>query len=140
MEDPSLEVVLIEPNRKFISCPFSNLVLSGVRSNRQPHLRLQRAARAARREDPHESATASSPTRGACALDRGFLSYERLIVAPGIDFQTEPDRGPWPAAVGHLLKLAAATVCAPPSTRGADRGGGQALDLLGLEVECRARR
>src|SRR5437667_11731806 len=32
MEDPSLEVILIEPNTKFVSCPFSNLVLSGVRS------------------------------------------------------------------------------------------------------------
>ena len=30
--DPRIEVVLIEPNREFISCPFSNLVLSGVRS------------------------------------------------------------------------------------------------------------
>src|SRR5213595_1465143 len=29
--DPSIEVVLLEPNRKFVSCPFSNLVLSGVR-------------------------------------------------------------------------------------------------------------
>src|SRR5947207_10969333 len=30
--DPSIEVVLLEPNRRFVSCPFSNLVLSGVRS------------------------------------------------------------------------------------------------------------
>src|SRR5712692_2111758 len=30
--DPSIEVVLLEPNRQFVSCPFSNLVLSGVRS------------------------------------------------------------------------------------------------------------
>src|SRR3981081_4913148 len=32
MQDPSLEVILIEPNTKFVSCPFRNLVLSGVRS------------------------------------------------------------------------------------------------------------
>src|SRR5204862_7623027 len=30
--DPSIEVVLLVPNRRFVSCPFSNLVLSGVRS------------------------------------------------------------------------------------------------------------
>ena len=30
--DPSIEVVLIEPNREFISCPFGNLVLAGVRT------------------------------------------------------------------------------------------------------------
>src|SRR6266436_4782258 len=32
LADPSIEVVLLEPNREFVSCPFSNLVLSGVRS------------------------------------------------------------------------------------------------------------
>ena len=29
--DPSIEVVMLEPNKTFVSCPFSNLVLSGVR-------------------------------------------------------------------------------------------------------------
>ncbi len=32
MGDPSIEVILLEPNREFVSCPFSNLVLSGVRT------------------------------------------------------------------------------------------------------------
>src|SRR5437763_4384439 len=30
--DPSIEVILLEPNKEFVSCPFSNLVLSGVRA------------------------------------------------------------------------------------------------------------
>src|SRR5262245_11480693 len=30
--DPSIEVMLLEPNKTFVSCPFSNLVLSGVRT------------------------------------------------------------------------------------------------------------
>src|SRR4030095_1850877 len=32
LADPSIEVVLLEPNKEFVSCPFSNLVLSGVRT------------------------------------------------------------------------------------------------------------
>src|SRR5215475_9146822 len=32
LADPSIEVVMIEPGKEFVSCPFSNLVLSGVRS------------------------------------------------------------------------------------------------------------
>src|ERR1700682_2073937 len=32
MADPSIEVILIEPNKEFVSCPFSNLVLSGLRT------------------------------------------------------------------------------------------------------------
>src|SRR5262245_5065921 len=31
-EDPAIDVVALEPNRSFVSCPFSNLVLSGVRT------------------------------------------------------------------------------------------------------------
>src|SRR5712691_7326293 len=30
--DPSIEVILLEPNRQFISCPFSNVMLSSVRT------------------------------------------------------------------------------------------------------------
>src|SRR5206468_3430021 len=93
MEDPSLEVVLIEPNRKFISCPFSNLVLSGVRSIGSltfgySGLREQHGVKIL-----HESATAIEPDTRRVRLDRGFLNYERLIVAPGIDFQTEQIEG-----------------------------------------------
>src|SRR5439155_1414727 len=32
LADPSVEVVLLEPGHRFVSCPFSNLVLSGVRT------------------------------------------------------------------------------------------------------------
>src|SRR5438445_532682 len=93
MEDPSLEVVLIEPNRKFISCPFSNLVLSGVRSIGSltfgyNGLREQNGGKTL-----HESATAIEPATRRVRLDRGFLGYERLIVAPGIEFQTEQIEG-----------------------------------------------
>src|SRR5205807_10502005 len=45
MSDPSFEVILIEPNKEFVSCPFSNLVLSGLRtieSLTQPYDGLRR--------------------------------------------------------------------------------------------------
>src|SRR5712664_2036543 len=45
MADPSIEVYLIEPNKEFVSCPFSNLVLSGLRtieSLTQPYDGLRR--------------------------------------------------------------------------------------------------
>src|SRR2546428_10757705 len=32
--DPAIEVILLEPNRQFVSCPLSNLELSGVRTPR----------------------------------------------------------------------------------------------------------
>src|SRR5262245_45789911 len=32
LADPATEVILLEPNKQFVSCPMSNLVLSGVRT------------------------------------------------------------------------------------------------------------
>jgi sulfide dehydrogenase [flavocytochrome c] flavoprotein chain len=93
MADPSIDVVMIEPNRKFVSCPFSNLVLSGVRSIgsltfgynalREPHgVKIL-----------HDAATAIEPDTRRVRVGRGFLEYDRLIVAPGVDFQTEQVEG-----------------------------------------------
>ena len=89
MQDPSIEVVLIEPNTRFVSCPFSNLVLSGVRSIGSltfgyNGLREQHGVKIV-----HDMATAIEPDARRVRLGRGFLTYDRLLVAPGIDFQTE---------------------------------------------------
>jgi NADPH-dependent 2,4-dienoyl-CoA reductase/sulfur reductase-like enzyme len=102
MQDPTIDVVLIEPNTKFISCPFSNLVLSGVRSIGS----LTFGYNALREQHGvtliHDTATAIEPDANRVRLGRGFLTYDRLIVAPGIDFQTEQIEG-LPAAGERVL-------------------------------------
>ena len=45
LEDPAIEVVMLEPNRQFISCPFSNLVLSGLRTMESITLKYDGLAR-----------------------------------------------------------------------------------------------
>ena len=90
--DPSIEVVLLEPNRKFVSCPFSNLVLSGVRGLgsltfgynglREYGVKLK-----------HEAATAIEPDAKRVRIGDGYLTYDRLIVAPGVDFLLEQVEG-----------------------------------------------
>jgi NADPH-dependent 2,4-dienoyl-CoA reductase/sulfur reductase-like enzyme len=90
--DPSIEVILLEPNRRFVSCPFSNLVLSGVRSIesltfdygglRDRGVRFR-----------HEAATAIEPDRHRVRIGEGYLEYDRLIVSPGVEFQWEQVEG-----------------------------------------------
>jgi NADPH-dependent 2,4-dienoyl-CoA reductase/sulfur reductase-like enzyme len=90
--DPRLEVVLLEPGRQFVSCPFSNLVLSGVRtleSLTMGYDGLRRRGVVVR----HEAATALEPDRKRVRLAEGYLAYDRCIVAPGIDFQWEQVQG-----------------------------------------------
>jgi sulfide dehydrogenase [flavocytochrome c] flavoprotein subunit len=90
--DPSVEVVLIEPNREFVSCPFSNLVLSGVRSLES----LTFSYAGLRRHGVriiHETATAIEPDRKRVKLGEGYLEYDRLVVSPGVEFQWEQVEG-----------------------------------------------
>ncbi len=90
--DPSVEVVLIEPNREFVSCPFSNLVLSGVRSLES----LTFSYAGLRRHGVriiHETATAIEPDRKRVRLGEGYLEYDRLVVSPGVEFQWEQVEG-----------------------------------------------
>ncbi len=90
--DPGIEVVLIEPNREFISCPFSNLVLSGVRSLES----LTFSYTGLRRHGVkiiHETATAIEPDRKRVRLGEGYLEYDRLVVSPGVEFQWEQVEG-----------------------------------------------
>jgi NADPH-dependent 2,4-dienoyl-CoA reductase/sulfur reductase-like enzyme len=92
LSDPSIEVVMIEPNQKFISCPLSNLVLSGVRSIQSLTFGYQ-GLREYGVKIVHDTATAIETDARRVRLERGSLTYDRLIVAPGIDFQMEQVEG-----------------------------------------------
>jgi NADPH-dependent 2,4-dienoyl-CoA reductase/sulfur reductase-like enzyme len=85
LQDPSIEVILLEPNRTFVSCPFSNLVLSGVESLDKLTLGYD-GLRAHGVKIRHEAATAIEPDTKRVRIGDGYLEYDRLIVAPGVDF------------------------------------------------------
>ena len=92
MTDPSIEVVLLEPNREFISCPFSNLVLSGLRSI-ESLTRSYDGLRGRGVRIINEAATAIEPDTKRVRIGEGYLAYDRLVVSPGIDFQWEEVEG-----------------------------------------------
>ena len=92
LADPSIDVVLLEPNDRFISCPFSNLVLSGVRSMDSITFGYQGLRRHGVRLI-HREATAIEPDTKRVRIGEGYLQYDRLIVAPGVEFQWEQVEG-----------------------------------------------
>ena len=87
MLDPSIEVVLVEPNEAFVSCPISNLVLGGFKTLADvttPYSGLEKnhGVRIA-----GDMATAIDPEKKQVRLAKGdALAFDRVIVAPGIDF------------------------------------------------------
>ncbi len=88
LADPSIEVVLLEPNRQFVSCPFSNLVLSDVRTLDSLTFGYG-GLRARGVRILHETAAAIEPAARRVRVGEGYLEYDRLIVSPGVEFQTE---------------------------------------------------
>ena len=91
--DPNIEVVLIEPNREFISCPFSNLVLAGLRSIDSLTMGYDGLRKRGVRII-HETATAIEPDHQARAARRGLSrSTTDSIVSPGVDFQWDQVEG-----------------------------------------------
>jgi sulfide dehydrogenase [flavocytochrome c] flavoprotein chain len=92
LSDPSIEVVLLEPNENFVSCPFSNLVLSGVRtigSITFDYRGLSRHGVKVMRQE----ATAIEPDAKRVRIGEGYLQYDRLVVSPGVEFQWEQVEG-----------------------------------------------
>jgi len=84
--DPSIDVVLIERDASFVSCPISNLVLggfTGMADITRGYDGLQRHGVQVVRDE----ATGVDTSKKVVRLARGGdIAYERLIVSPGIDF------------------------------------------------------
>lgn len=84
---PEIEVVLVEREAAFVSCPLSNLVLGGSEkienlTTDYDTLKSKHGVRVVRDE-----ATTIDPDKREVRLARGeTLKYERLILSPGVDF------------------------------------------------------
>ncbi len=89
----TIEVLLIERNAEFVSCPASNLVLGGTRSMAditRGYSRLREYGVQVLRDE----ATAINPERKKVSLRRiEDLSYDRLIVSPAVDLMYEQIEG-----------------------------------------------
>src|SRR5215510_8929589 len=83
--DPRIAVTLVTGERTFTACPFSNLVIGGLRNLNQQQFGYDNIA-AAGIELTFSTATEVDAQTRSIALGSGStLTYDRLVVAPGID-------------------------------------------------------
>jgi sulfide dehydrogenase [flavocytochrome c] flavoprotein subunit len=137
LADPTIEVILLEPNKKFVSCPFSNLVLSGARgigSLTFGYGGLREYGVKVR----HEAATAIEPDAKRVRIGDGALAYDRVIVAPGVDFQVEQVEGLGAAqdTVLHAWKAGPQTVQLAKQLRTMPDGGVFVLTVPPVAYRC----
>lgn len=115
MFDPSIEVVLVERNREFVSCPFSNLYLGGLLPDLSPlTIGYDKLVANHGIKFVHDTVTAIDPAKKVITGARSTIDYDRLIVAPGIDFRTEElegyDAATTPEVMPHAWKAGPQTV------------------------------
>ncbi len=85
--DPAIKVTLIETNSKFVTCPFSNYVIGGFRSMESITQSYDALRSRHGVEVIHETVTdINAAGRKVTLADGKTISYDRLVVAPGIDF------------------------------------------------------
>jgi len=85
--DPKLQVTLVEPNKVFTACPFSNEVIAGLREIDAQQFRYDRIAADGISVMAQAAVTIDPQARTVGLADGSSLAYERLVLAPGIDLR-----------------------------------------------------
>jgi sulfite dehydrogenase len=135
---PRIEVVLVEREAVFTSCPLSNLVLGGSRSIEE----VRRSYDGLRRRGVqvvHDEAVAIDAGKRRVRLQRGAeLRYDRLVVSPAVDFILDELEG-YAASrdtVLHAWKAGAQTVALRRQLEAMKDGGVYVLSLPVAPYRC----
>lgn len=137
--DATLQVTLVEPNKTFTSCPFSNEVIAGLRDIEPQQFGYDKLAaegitiltQAATGIDPQE--------RSIAASDGATLTYDRLVLSPGIDFHFEALPGYDDAAsekMPHAWKAGAQTLLLRRQLEAMADGGTVAIAIPANPSRC----
>jgi len=137
LADPSIEVVLLEPNKEFVSCPFSNLVLSGQRTIESLTFNYD-GLRDHGVRVLHETATMIEPDVRRVRVGTAALPYDRLIVSPGVEFQWDQVEGLAAAQdrVLHAWKAGPQTVELARQLQAMPDGGVFVLTIPPIAYRC----
>jgi sulfide dehydrogenase [flavocytochrome c] flavoprotein chain len=137
LHDPSLDVTLLEPNKEFISCPFSNLVVAGVENLKTLTMNYNGLRKYGVRIR-HEAASAIDPDKKQVRVAKDSLAYDRLIVSPGIDFLWDQVEGLEQAkdTVLHAWKAGPQTVQLAKQLQSMNDGGVVVMTVPPVAYRC----
>lgn len=138
---PEIEVVLVEREAAFISCPLSNLVLGGYETIENLTTGYDTLQRKYGVRVVRDEATAIDAAKKEVRLARGdTLKYDRLIVSPGIDFLYNQTPGlestEAQGRVLHAWKAGAQTVALRRQLEALDNGGTYVLHIPKAPYRC----
>ena len=137
---PNLDVTLIEPNDKFISCPMSNWVIGGLRSMNDITHGYDKLSRHGIKM-VKDSVIAIDPAKRTVTTRGGStIGYDRLVLAPGIDLMTDSIKGYKEAEsagkVVHAWKAGAQTALLRKQLEAMPDGGTFLMAIPGTPFRC----
>ncbi len=135
-----IDVTLVERNAAFVSCPISNLVLSGDKAMADITTGYDGLKKHGVRVVQGD-AVAVDPVKRTVKLSSGQeLSYDRLVVSPGIDFMWESVPGLTPALADskilHAWKAGPQTVALRKQLESMRDGGVYAIAIPKAPYRC----
>ena len=138
--DPGIEVVLIEPNEAFVSCPISNMVLGGFRTIQDITTPYSGLARHGVRVVRDTASAIDVEKKQVRLANGGPVSFDRVVVSPGIDFMWEalPGMGSAEAQakVLHAWKAGPQTIALRSQLEAMRDGGVYVLSIPEAPYRC----
>ncbi len=136
-----IDVTVVEPAPEFISCPMSNLVLGGSKDMAFLTVSYDNLARRHGVKIVRDTATAIDADKRTVKLaGGGDLSYDRLILSPGVDFMWDKvpalNNADAQAKVLHAWKAGAQTVALRKQLEAMPDGGVYVLSIPVAPYRC----
>jgi NADPH-dependent 2,4-dienoyl-CoA reductase/sulfur reductase-like enzyme len=137
--DARLEVTLVEPNRTFIACPFSNEVIAGLREIDAQQFSYDQITADGIDVVAQAVATIDPRARKVTLGDNTALAYDKLVLSPGIDLRFDALDGYDEAAsakMPHAWKAGEQTMLLRGQIEAMDDGGVVAIAVPANPSRC----
>ena len=137
--DSRLQVTLIESNRIFTACPFSNEVIAGLRDIESQQFTYEKIAAGGVSVVAQVATRVDPKGRTVGLADGTSLSYDRLVLAPGIDLRFDALPGYDEAAsakMPHAWKAGEQTLLLRRQLEAMEDGGVVVLAIPATPYRC----
>ncbi|MBP8270885.1 MAG: NAD(P)/FAD-dependent oxidoreductase [Sphaerotilus sp.] len=141
LSDYTIDVMMVEPNRQFVSCPVSNMVIGGQRkmadiTNPYNGLSDKHGVRIV-----HDMVTSVDAVKKTATLAGGtVVQYDKLVMSPGIDFMWDQTEGLKAAhesgQILHAWKAGAETMALRQQLEAMRDGGTYAITIPEAPYRC----
>jgi sulfide dehydrogenase [flavocytochrome c] flavoprotein chain len=133
------EVTLVEANRTFTACPFSNEVIAGLREIEAQQFGYDKLVTDGINVVLRAAVTIDSVKRAVTLANDDTLAYDRLVIAPGIDLRYEALPGYDEAAaltMPHAWKAGEQTLLLRRQLQAMEDGGVVAIAVPANPSRC----